>query len=64
MSIERKIANRITKNEHLIKKIMRIIEKHNFGCEVRELSIISLDVELNLIIKSKKVILIKILNKI
>lgn len=26
---------------------MRIIEKYNFGCHVRELSIISLDVKLN-----------------
>lgn len=50
MSIERKIATRITKNEHLIKKTMRMIEKHNFGCHVRELSIISLDVELKYIL--------------
>lgn len=50
MSIERKTATRITKNEHLIKKTMRMIEKHNFGCHVRELSKISLDVELKYIL--------------
>lgn len=45
-----KIANRITKKEHLIKKTWRAIEKDNFGCHMRELSTISLDVELKYIL--------------
>lgn len=30
-----KLANRINKKEHLIKKTWRAIEKDNFGCHMR-----------------------------